>query len=230
MMSIKDCLYAVEKRFLHVHGKLLILSGLNQAKSSCRQGSMRLHSGINASHEKEELNLPEFLQRDKNLFDETLSFERFNDDDTTSPVLTDFSSLTEEHQTALQKFSKTLQSFVAMRLWWAALKRRRKARNPKSRKSTRQTRTVENPILEIVRYGVSGQTFVLLTKKKVSEQMEVASAPTYASILKRGNQGQPAKCLLFQIRQLCDVEGMTEPKLMIAPGTKGLKAQFCDRL
>jgi hypothetical protein len=45
--------------------------------------------------------------------------------------------------------------------------------------------TVENPILEKVRSGVSGQTFALSTKKKVSEQMEVASAPTYASMLKK---------------------------------------------
>jgi hypothetical protein len=45
---------------------------------------------------------------------------------------------------------------------------------------------VENPILEKVRSGGSGQTFALPTKKKVSEQMEVASAPTNASILKKG--------------------------------------------
>jgi hypothetical protein len=45
---------------------------------------------------------------------------------------------------------------------------------------------VENPILEKVRSGGSGQTFALPTKKKVSEQMQVASAPTYASILKKG--------------------------------------------
>ena len=45
---------------------------------------------------------------------------------------------------------------------------------------------VENPILEKVRSGGSGQTFALPTKKKVSEQMEVASAPTYASVLKKG--------------------------------------------
>jgi len=32
----------------------------------------------------------------------------------------------------------------------------------------------------------SGQTFALPTKKKVSEQMEVASVPTYASVLKKG--------------------------------------------
>ena len=32
------------------------------------------------------------------------------------------------------------------------------------------------------------------------------------------------------IRQLCDVEERNEPKLIIAPGTKGPKAQFCDRL
>ena len=46
--------------------------------------------------------------------------------------------------------------------------------------------TVENPILEKVRSGGSGQTFALPTKKKVSEQMEVASALTYASVLKKG--------------------------------------------
>jgi len=46
--------------------------------------------------------------------------------------------------------------------------------------------SVENPILEKVRSGGSGQTFALPTKKKVSEQMEVASAPTYASVLKKG--------------------------------------------
>ena len=40
---------------------------------------------------------------------------------------------------------------------------------------------VENPILEKVRSGGSGQTFALPTKKKVSEQMEVASAPKRAS-------------------------------------------------
>jgi hypothetical protein len=39
---------------------------------------------------------------------------------------------------------------------------------------------VENPMLEKARSGVSGQTFALSTKKKVAEQMEVASAPTYA--------------------------------------------------
>jgi len=51
--------------------------------------------------------------------------------------------------------------------------------------------TVENPILEKVRSGGSGQTFALPTKKKVSEQMEVASAPTYASILKKGLKWAP---------------------------------------
>jgi KUP system potassium uptake protein len=50
---------------------------------------------------------------------------------------------------------------------------------------------VENPILEKVRSGASGQTFALPTKKKVSEQMEVASAPTYASILKKGLKWAP---------------------------------------
>jgi hypothetical protein len=45
---------------------------------------------------------------------------------------------------------------------------------------------VENPVLEKVRSGASGQPFALPTKKKVSEQMEVASVPTYASILKKG--------------------------------------------
>ena len=45
---------------------------------------------------------------------------------------------------------------------------------------------VENPILEKVRSGGSGQTFALPTKKKVSEQMEAASALTYASVLKKG--------------------------------------------
>ena len=46
--------------------------------------------------------------------------------------------------------------------------------------------TVENPILEKVRSAASGQTLALPTKKKVSKQIEVASAPTYASILKKG--------------------------------------------
>jgi hypothetical protein len=50
---------------------------------------------------------------------------------------------------------------------------------------------IENPILEKVRSGASGQTFALPTKKKVSEQMEVASAPTYASILKKGLKWAP---------------------------------------
>jgi hypothetical protein len=50
---------------------------------------------------------------------------------------------------------------------------------------------VENPILEKVRSGASGQTFALPTKKKVSEQMEVASAPRYASILKKGLKWAP---------------------------------------
>ena len=50
---------------------------------------------------------------------------------------------------------------------------------------------VENPILEKVRSGGSGQTFALPAKKKVSEQMEVASAPTYASILKKGLKWAP---------------------------------------
>jgi hypothetical protein len=48
---------------------------------------------------------------------------------------------------------------------------------------------VENPILDKVRSGGSGQTFALPYKKKVSEQMEVASGPTYASILKNGSNG-----------------------------------------
>jgi len=51
--------------------------------------------------------------------------------------------------------------------------------------------SVENPILEKVRSGGSGQTFALPTKKKVSEQMQVASAPTYASILKKGLKWAP---------------------------------------
>ena len=51
--------------------------------------------------------------------------------------------------------------------------------------------SVENPILEKNRSGGSGQTFALPTKKKVSEQMEVASAPTYASILKKGLKWAP---------------------------------------
>ena len=50
---------------------------------------------------------------------------------------------------------------------------------------------VENPILEKVRSGGSGQTFALPAKKKVSELMEVASAPTYASILKKGLKWAP---------------------------------------
>jgi len=48
---------------------------------------------------------------------------------------------------------------------------------------------VVNPILEKGRSGASGQTFALPAKKKVSEQMEVASASTYASILKRVSSG-----------------------------------------
>jgi hypothetical protein len=51
--------------------------------------------------------------------------------------------------------------------------------------------TVENPILEKVRSGGSGQTFALQTKEKVSEQMEVAPPPTYASILKKGLKRAP---------------------------------------
>jgi carbonic anhydrase len=50
---------------------------------------------------------------------------------------------------------------------------------------------VENPLLEKVRSGGSGQTFALPTKKKVSEQMEVASVPTYASVLKKGLELAP---------------------------------------
>jgi len=46
--------------------------------------------------------------------------------------------------------------------------------------------SIENPILEKVRSGGSGQTFALPTKKKVFEQMEVASVLTYASVLKKG--------------------------------------------
>jgi len=51
--------------------------------------------------------------------------------------------------------------------------------------------SVENPILEKVRSGASGQTFALPAKKKVSEQMEVVSAPTYGSILKKGLKWAP---------------------------------------
>jgi hypothetical protein len=50
---------------------------------------------------------------------------------------------------------------------------------------------VENPILEKVQSVGSGQTFTFPGKKKVSEQMEVASAPTYASILKKGLKWAP---------------------------------------
>jgi len=50
---------------------------------------------------------------------------------------------------------------------------------------------VENPILEKVRSEASRQTFALPTKKKVAEQMEVASVPTYASILKKGLKWAP---------------------------------------
>ena len=56
---------------------------------------------------------------------------------------------------------------------------------------------VDNPILEKVRSGASGQTFALPTKKKVSEQMEVASAPTYASILKKGLKWAPVTVQSF---------------------------------
>jgi hypothetical protein len=55
----------------------------------------------------------------------------------------------------------------------------------------REEISVENPILEKVRSGASGQTFALPAKKKVSKQMEVASAPTYASILKKGLNWAP---------------------------------------
>jgi len=48
---------------------------------------------------------------------------------------------------------------------------------------------VKNPILEKVQSGGSDQTFTLPTKKKVSEQMEVASVPTNASILKKASNG-----------------------------------------
>jgi hypothetical protein len=48
---------------------------------------------------------------------------------------------------------------------------------------------VENPILEKVRSGASGQTLALSTKKKVSEQMEVASVPTYGLFSKRASSG-----------------------------------------
>ena len=58
-------------------------------------------------------------------------------------------------------------------------------RNGETRKSETDP-SVENPILEKVRSGGSGQTFALPTKKKMSEQDEVASAPTYASVLKKG--------------------------------------------
>jgi len=50
---------------------------------------------------------------------------------------------------------------------------------------------VENPILEKVRSGAGGQTFALPTKRKVSKQMEVASDPMYASILKKGLKWAP---------------------------------------
>ena len=50
---------------------------------------------------------------------------------------------------------------------------------------------VENPILEKVQSGASRQTFALPAKEKVSKQMEVASAPTYASILKKGLKWAP---------------------------------------
>ena len=44
---------------------------------------------------------------------------------------------------------------------------------------------VDNPILEKVRSGGSGQTFALPTKKKVSEQMEVASVPMLILLLEQ---------------------------------------------
>jgi len=59
--------------------------------------------------------------------------------------------------------------------------------------------SVENPILEKVRSGGSGQTFALPTKKKVSEQMEVASAPTYESILKKGLKWAPLTVHSFRL-------------------------------
>jgi len=58
------------------------------------------------------------------------------------------------------------------------------------RATQRSTIVVENPILEKVRSGASGQ-IALPAKKKMSEQMEVASAPTYASILKKGLKWAP---------------------------------------
>jgi len=61
---------------------------------------------------------------------------------------------------------------------------------------------VENSILEKVRSGASGQTFASPTKKKVSEQMEVASVPTYASILKKGLKWAPVSVSFFLINPI----------------------------
>jgi hypothetical protein len=48
---------------------------------------------------------------------------------------------------------------------------------------------VENPILEKIRSGVSGQTFFALSSKtKVSEQMEVASARQFSKRASSGHQ------------------------------------------
>ena len=58
---------------------------------------------------------------------------------------------------------------------------------------------VENLILEKVWSGASGQTFALPAKKKESEQMEVASASTYASILVKGLKWVPVTVHSFRL-------------------------------
>jgi hypothetical protein len=50
---------------------------------------------------------------------------------------------------------------------------------------------VENPISRKFRSGVSGQTFEVQTNENITEQKEAASAPTYASILKKGVKWAP---------------------------------------
>jgi len=50
---------------------------------------------------------------------------------------------------------------------------------------------VENPISRKFRSGVSGQTLEVQTNENITEQKEAASAPTYASILKKGVKWAP---------------------------------------
>ena len=50
---------------------------------------------------------------------------------------------------------------------------------------------VENPISRKFRSGVSGQMLEVQTNEIITEQKEAASAPTYASILKKGVKWAP---------------------------------------